>query len=94
MYELQLPSDGFNGDKAEWDRFYDIIKDGTGLFILLKYVVGLAPSLIFFVTVLVENYATNKYLLTGLKYVNFLYVIGVNYGLALPSDVFLAVASS
>jgi hypothetical protein len=28
-----------------------------------------------------------------LKYINFLYVLGVNYGLGLPSDVFLAVAS-
>ena len=93
MYELQLPSDGFNGDKAEWDRFYDVVKDGTGLFLLLKYIVGLAPSLIFFVTVMLNNYVANQYLLTGLRYVNFLYVLGVNYGLALPSDIFLAVAS-
>ncbi len=61
---------------------------------MLKYLIGLAPSLTFFVVILIQNYTANNYLLSGFRYVNFLYVLGVNYGLGLPSDIFLALASS
>ncbi len=91
---LELPSDNSNIPRSEWDPFYDFLRSCTGWFLLAKYLIAILPMGIQFGVRATRNQNSGNDLLSGINVRNLIYILIVNYGLTIPSDLYLAIVSS